>query len=56
LFLHKLYTSGAQPFYRSGKIFEQKSLAGKKKAVKRHAGQKSVWFTPILSCKSLFIQ
>jgi hypothetical protein len=32
--------SSAQPFYQSGKIFEQKSPAGKKRAVKHHAGQK----------------
>ncbi len=51
-----MYTSGAQPFYWNGKIFEQKSPAGKKRAVKHHAGQKRVWFTPILSHNSLVIQ
>jgi hypothetical protein len=51
-----LYNSCAQPFYRSGKIFEQKSPAGKKGDLKHHEGQKSVWFTPILSHTSLVIQ
>jgi hypothetical protein len=40
VFLITLYPSGAQPFYRSGKIFKQNSPAGKKRAVKHHAGQK----------------
>ncbi len=44
--------SGAQPFYRSGKIFEQKSPLGKNRDVKHHEGQKSVWFTPILVTKA----
>jgi hypothetical protein len=35
-----VYCSGAQPFYRPGKIFEQKNPAGKKGAVKQFAGQK----------------
>jgi len=43
-------------FIARAKFLNKKALRAKKRAVKHHAGQKSVWFTPILSNKSLFIQ
>jgi len=43
-------------FIDQAKFLNKKALRAKKRAAKHHAGQKIVWFTPILSNKSLFIQ